>query len=198
MAQETARIKREGGKFRTPVSSDGVGAILAATALEAGFAEVEFVNPLDEGSEVGLLVGEDAGLEVALGRALGTHARSREVGRGDEGGFAIDDDGLGVDAGAENTLEEFALQECGIAVKVFTEAGARLLGMKEADGDSSLDEVGKDGQERDVAAPLLDVQVFEVSGDDPEETLSLGDQLLDHAVVDLLVEEEFGHLEPIA
>lgn len=56
-------------------------------------------------------------------------------------------DRLGVDAGAENTLEEVALDECGVAVEVLPKARAGFLGVEEADGDAFIDEVGHLGDD---------------------------------------------------
>ena len=87
-------------------------------------SEVEGVDPLHKRLEVVRGVGEESGLEVASLGALAAHPGAGEVGGADKGGGAIDNDGLGVDAGAEDALEEFALDEDGVVVKVFPEAWA--------------------------------------------------------------------------
>lgn len=162
-------------------------------ALEAEVAEVEGVDPFDKGGEVFLLVGDEARFEVAFERSFGTDAGTGEVGGADEGFDAIDDDGLGVNAGAEDALEEIALDEGGVAVEVLTKAGAGFLGMEETDGDAFVDKVGEDFEEGDEAAAFFDVKVFEVGGDDPEEFLSPGKHVHDDALVDFFVEDEVGH-----
>ena len=53
---------------------DGVGAILSALALLAVVAEVEGIDPLDEGGEMGGFVGEYSGLEVSFVGIFGTHS----------------------------------------------------------------------------------------------------------------------------
>ena len=186
-------MQRDIPEFFNRLLGDGVGAEVAAAAFETGFAEVEFVDPFDERGEVGGVVGEDPGFEVATGGAFGTKASSGKVSGGDEGGFAVDDDGFGVDAGAENAFEEFAFDEGGVAVEVFAKSRAGFFGMKESDCDASFYEVGEDGEKGDVAASFFDVEVFEVGSNDPEVMLSIWHEVLDDAVIDLVVEDEFGH-----
>ena len=69
--------------------------------------------------------------------------------------------------------------------------------MDEADGHAFLDEVAEDFEEGDEAATLLDMEVFDVGGDDPEKLFGGGDQFLDDPLVDVFVEEEGGgHFVP--
>jgi len=103
-----------------------------------------------------------------------------------------------VDSGAEDALEEFAFEKNWIAIEVFAEARAGFFGVDEADGDALLDQVGEDFEEGDEGffathGGFCDVEILDVGGDDPEEALRFGDEFLDDAVVDLFVEEEFGH-----
>jgi hypothetical protein len=162
-------------------------------AFEAEVAEVEGIDPLDKGGEVFLFVGDEAGFEVPFKRAFGPDAGPGEVGGADEGFDAIDDDGFGVDTGAEDAFEEVALDEGGVAVEVLAKAGAGFFGVEEADGDALVDEVGEDFEEGDEAAAFFDVEVFEVGGDDPEEFLGPGEHVHDNAFVDFFVEDEVGH-----
>lgn len=140
-----------------------------------------------------LVIGDEARFEVSLERAFGPDASAREVGRSDEGFLSVDDDGLGVDAGAEDALEEIGLDEGGEAVEIFAESWSWFLGVEETDGDSVIHEVGEDFEKGDEASAFLDMEVLDVSGDDPEKTLGVWDHLDDDALVDFFVEDKFGH-----
>jgi hypothetical protein len=59
------------------------------------------------------IVGEHARLEVALVPALRAEPGTGQVGRADEGLFAIDHHRLGVDARTEDALEEIAFDQVG-------------------------------------------------------------------------------------
>ena len=98
------------GRFRSACySGDGVGAGGASLAFEAKIAEVKCVDPFDEGSKVLSFVGDETCFEVSAQRAFGPHSCAGEIGGADEGFEPVDDNGLGVDAGAEDAFEEFAL-----------------------------------------------------------------------------------------
>ncbi len=121
--------------------SNGIRTGVAALAVLAELAEVELVDPFHHRAEVFFLVGDEAGFEISAERALGSHAGSGEICRADEALFPIDDDRFGVNARAEDALEEIALDERRIAIEVLAEARSRFLGMEEANGNSFVDEV---------------------------------------------------------
>ena len=121
--------------------SNGIRTGVTTLAVLAEFAEVELVDPFHHRAEVFFLVGDEAGFEISAERTLGSHAGSGEICRADEALFPIDDDRFGVNARAEDALEEIALDERRIAIEVLAEARSRLLGMEEANGDSFVDEV---------------------------------------------------------
>ena len=138
-------------------------------------------------------VGYEAGFEVPPEWTFGPDTCSGKVGGADESFPAIRDDGLGVDAGAEDALEEFALDEGGVAVEVFAESRAGLFGVEKADRDAFVDHVGEDFEQGDEATALFHVQVFEVGGDDPEEFLGPGEHFDNHLLVDVFVKNELDH-----
>jgi len=125
-------------------SSDGVWTVSPALAFLAKIAKVEGINPVDEWGEMLGFIGDEAGLEVTLERPLRPDACAGKICRADEGFSPIDDDGLGVDAGAENTLEEVTLDQGGVFIKVPPEARAGFLGVEEAHRDPLMNEVGED------------------------------------------------------
>jgi len=150
-----------------------VRAGVAPLAFDAGISEVEGIDPLHHRVEVGGFVGEEAGFEVSAMGGFGPESGSSEIGGADEGFFAIDDEGFGVDAGAENAFEEIGLDEGGVAVEVFSESGAWLLSMKKSHCDPVLNEIGKDFEKGDKFASFCNVQILDVCGDDPEKTTCL-------------------------
>ncbi len=87
------------------------------------------------------LVGDEACLEVTLEWALGSDPCSGEIRRSDEGFAAVDDNCFGVNAGAEDSLEEVAPDEGGVFIKVLPEAGSGFFGVEETDGDTLMNEV---------------------------------------------------------
>jgi len=149
---------------------------------------------LHERGDVLFFVGEDACFEVAFIGMFRAEAGSCEVGGCDEGAFAINDDGFGVDAGAESAFEEIAFDECWVAVEVFAEARTGFFGVDEADGDSVFDKFCEAGEKWDGAFSADDVHVFDVRGDDPDELTGGGDLFFDDAAVDRIVEDEFSHV----
>ncbi len=140
-----------------------------------------------------LLVGDEAGFEVAAEGAFCADARTSEVGGADEGFATIDDDGFGVDSRAKDAFEEIAFDESGVAVEVFPETGAGFFGVEEADRNAGVDEVGEDFKKWDEAAFFFDMEVFDVGSDDPEEFLGTGKHVDDDALVDVFIEDEIGH-----
>ena len=91
--------------------SNGIRTGVAALAVLAELAEVELVDPFHHRAEVFFLVGDEAGFEISAERTLGSHAGSGEICRADKGLFFIGDDRFGVNARAEDALEEIALDE---------------------------------------------------------------------------------------
>ncbi len=140
-----------------------------------------------------LFVGDEAGFEVSFEGPFGADPGAGEVCGADEGFSAIDDDGFGVNARAEDAFEEVTLDEGGVFVEVLAKAGSGFFGVEESDGDAFVNEVGEDLEEGDKAATFFDVKVLEVCGDDPEEFFSAGEHVDDDALVDFFVENEVGH-----
>jgi len=98
-----------------------------------------------------------------------------------------------VDTGAEDAFKEGGGDEAGVSIEVLSESGAGLLGMNEADMYTAFDEVREDGEKGDGSFPPDDVKVLDISGDDPEELLHLGDALMEDLVVEGVIEQELGH-----
>ncbi len=132
--------------------------------------------------------GDDAGFKVATVVGLGAHACAGEIGRAGVGEAAVNDDGFEMYARAEDALN--TVDKGGVSVKILTEGRAGLFGMEQADGDLSLDEVGKDFQEGNHAAAFIDVQVFEVAGAEPDKFLRPGDFRQDYPVIDFAIGNE--------
>jgi hypothetical protein len=82
----------------------------------------------------------------------------------------------------------------------FTSAIKQRKGkFEQADGGTIfLDEIGEDFQEGDKATPLGHVHIFQVCRNDPEEMARLGDEFLDHPLVDVFIEDEFSHAEQVS
>jgi len=131
--------------------------------------------------------GEEACFEIPTQGRLCAKSGSGEVCGADEGLLAVDNDGLGVNARAEDALEEIGLDECWIAIKVFAKSGAWLFGVEEADGNALLNKVGEDFEKGDETSPFFYVEVFDVRRDNPEESLSLWDEIHEDTLVDILV-----------
>ena len=144
------------------------------------------------------LVGDKAGFEVSPQRALRADASAGEIGGADEGFLSVHDDRLGVDAGAENALEKFAVDERGIAVKVLPESRAGFLGVEESDRDPVVDHVGENFEEGNKAATFFNVEILEIGGDDPEEFFGPGEHFDNHPLVDVFIENEVGHIASLA
>jgi len=162
-------------------------------AFQAEVTEVEGVDPLDEFVEVLFFISEEAGFEITAQGRLCAEASSGEVCGADEGLLAVDNDGLGVNTRAEDALEEIGLDECWIAIEVFAESGAWLFGVEEADGNALLNEVGEDFEKGDETSSFFHVEVFDVRRDNPEESLSLWDEIHEDTLVDILVKDQVGH-----
>lgn len=150
-----------------------IGTDAAAGAFLAKITEVELIDPFHHGLEMHGIIGEETRLKVAFVRRLCPESRTGEVGGADEGVGAIDDDGFGVNARAEDALEEMAVDEVRVAIKVSPKARARFFGVHEADVDTLLDQVGKNFEQGDEAFALGHMEVFDVGGDDPQELPSL-------------------------
>lgn len=82
------------------------------------------------------LVREDACFKVPLVGVFCAEACAGEVCGGEEYFFPVDDDGFGVDAGAEDALEEVAFDKGGVAIKVFSKYGAGFFCVDQSDGDA--------------------------------------------------------------
>ena len=151
------------------------------------------INPGDERIEVSGFVGENPCFEVSSIRAFGSEASASEVGRGDKGEFAVDDDSFGVNARAEDSFEKRALDEVRVFVEIRAEARSRFFGVKETNRNTCIDQLGKLAKEGDKAFSPLDVEVFDVSGDNPKKAFGLRNQLFKEARVNLFVEKKLGH-----
>lgn len=170
-----------------------IRADVAPLAEGAVVTEIEGVNPVGQPVEVFGIIGEQTGFKVASVRVFGTEAGTGQVGRSEKGDFAVDDDGLGVDARAEDSLEEIGFNEVGIFVEVLSEAWPGFLGVDQANGDAVADEIGEDLKKGDVAATFPDVHVLDVSRDDPEVFFSMWKKFDENALVNFFVEEDFVH-----
>ncbi len=137
------------------------------------------------------VVGEDGGLEVAGGGAFCAHAGTGEIGGADTSEAGVDDDGLEVDAGAEDALE--AVNEVGVFVEVAAEEGAGLFGVEEADFDVAAGEAGEDFEDGDELAVLVDVEVLEVGGGEPEELLGRRDVSANDFIINPAVGQKGEH-----
>lgn len=110
-------------------------------AFLAKVAEIKGVHPFQEWLKVLRFIGDKAGFEVSSKRAFGTQSGSGEIGRADEGLAPVHDHGLGVNARAENPLEEIAFDQCRISIEVLSKPRAGFLGVEESDCDPSLNKV---------------------------------------------------------
>ena len=91
--------------------SYGIGAGVAPLTGAAKISEIEGIDPFHQRVEVLSRVGLEAGLEVATERTFGSQSGAGEVGRAHESLSAVDNESLGVDARAEDSLEKFAFDE---------------------------------------------------------------------------------------
>lgn len=151
------------------------------------------IGPVHEGADVGGFVGKDAGFEIAFVGMFCSESGAGEIGGGDEGSQAIDDNRLGMDAGTKGTLEQVAFDQDRIFIEILPEAGPGFFRVDNADGDPVLHEVRENGEKGDGAPSPDDMHVFDIGGDDPQEFPGAGNFLLDDPGVDFRVEDEFGH-----
>lgn len=110
-----------------------VGTVSTAATLLAKVSQIEGIDPLDERFEVLRLVGDKSGLEVSAQGTFRADSCSGEICRADKGFLSIDDDRLGVDAWAEDTLEKIGLNESRVSVKVLAETWSGFLRVEETD-----------------------------------------------------------------
>jgi hypothetical protein len=74
---------------------------------------------------------------------LSTEAGTGEIGGADEGFFAIDDDGFGVNARAKNSFKLVAIDQIRISVNVCSETWSWLFGMHQANANAIIDQIRK-------------------------------------------------------
>lgn len=160
-------------------------------ALLAELAEIQLVDPVHQLAEMGRIIGEHARLEVALVLALRSQSRAGQIGRADEGLFAINHHRLGVDARAEDAFKKIAIDQVRVSVEVLAEARSGFLGMHQANGDPAMDQIRQDFQQGHKTPVLGNMQVLDVGRDDPEEFPRLRQKFDNHAAVDGFIEEEF-------
>lgn len=93
----------------------------------------------------------------------------------------------------ERSLEEIAAHQVWISVEVFAKAFPWLLCMDQPDGYSLADQFRQYSKEWPITLPGGYMHVFDVGCSDPQKLGSRRHQLLNNALVDLLVEKEFEH-----
>ena len=88
------------------------------------------------------LVGEDAGLEVAVVVAFHTYAGTREVGGADVGGSAVENHYLEMHPWAEFPFQPAPQPR--ILVEILAEILSRLFGMQQTNIDTALEQLVED------------------------------------------------------
>lgn len=117
------------------------------------------------------LVGEDAGLEVAVVVAFQTHAGAREVGGANIGGGAVENHYLEMNPWAESPFQPAPQPR--ILVKILAEVLAWFFGMKQPHIDTPFQQIIEHRQEWHHIPSSLHIQVLEVCGTNPQVVLHL-------------------------
>jgi hypothetical protein len=122
---------------------NGIGADGAAGAFLAKITEVKLIDPLHHGAEMSGIVGEKSRFKVAFVGGFCPESCACQIGGADEGMGAIDDDGFGVNARAENTLKMMAVNQMRVAIKVGPKTRTGFLGVHQPNVDTLFDQVRK-------------------------------------------------------
>ena len=130
-------------RFFGVMSRNGIGADGAAGAFLAKITEVELIDPFHHGVEMCGVVGEEARFKVAFVGGFCPKSCSSQIGGADEGVGAIDDDGFGVNARAENSFEQMTVNQMRVAIKVGPKTRAGFFGVHQPNVDSLFDQVRK-------------------------------------------------------
>ena len=151
--------------FGNPVAAEGFSFALG-TSVPLPDA-VEVVGGIDQ---LGV-VGEDAGLEVAVVVAFHAYAGACEVGGADVGGGAVENHYLEMHPWAESPFQPAPQPR--ILVEVLAEVLTRLFGMKQPHIDTPFQQIIEHRQERHHIPSSLHIQVLEVCGTNPQVVLHL-------------------------
>ena len=111
------------------------------------------------------LVGEDAGLEVAVVVAFHTYAGTCEVGGADIGYRAVENHYLEMHPWAESPFQPAPQPR--ILVEILAEVFARFFGVQQPHLDTTLQQLVENREERHHILATADIQVFEVGGTNP-------------------------------
>ena len=183
--------------FRGPASSrDWIRANLAPTAALAEIAEIKLVEEGEKPFKHLGLAGDKTGLKVSFVDGFGSHAGTGQVGRAKVGFRAVDENAFHVISRAENSLETLGFDEFGKSIEILTKSWPRFLGVNQSDVDTSQHAFGKD-LEKGVESPggHFNVHILQVGRRNPDEPLCRWEELLNHAMIDLLVEKQLEHRE---
>ena len=118
-------------------------------------------------------IGENASLEVACSFAFHADACAGEVGAADIGYLSVKDQNLEMHPRTKRPFQAF--KQSRVFVEILTERWARFLGMDKPYLNSFFDKLCLDCQEGLCLRAYLDIQVFDVSGANPEASLDFGD-----------------------
>lgn len=135
--------------------------------------------------------GQYPGFEVPAPIALGAQSRAGQVGAPAIGDTSIDDHRFEMHAGAEHPFK--AVDQVGVAVKIFAEGGSGFPGMQQADGHTATDQIGQQSEKWPRSAPALnEVQIFQSGCGQPKETGRFGNDAEDDTPVSFTVGDEFS------
>jgi len=170
-----------------------IRAMLPALAVMTVFSQIKFVYPVHELIQLVFIVEDEASLEITFVGVFGPHSGTRQIGGAHKGPNTVNDDGFRVYSGAQNALEQIAVDQGLETVEVLAKARSGLLGVNEAYRYPRFHQIVEHFQQRLKPVVVLDMQILDVCGHDPQEPLCLGQVRLDEFCVDVSIEQEPVH-----
>ena len=141
------------------------------------------------------VIGEDSGLKIAAEGAFHADSGPGEVRRADVGGFQVKDHHLEVDSRAHDAFQVGHKNR--IAVEIFAEVRAGLLGVYQTHTHTALQEACELPQQGNRITILLNVHILDISGTNPQRIADLRDTRNDFGVMLFVgyVLGEGGHVQ---
>lgn len=145
---------------------DSISAEFLAAAFFAVGAHPKRIELFDGGFDDLRVVREDSCFKVAPEGAFHADASACQICRADVSGFEVENHHLEMHSRAHDAFE--VGRENLIAVEIFTEVRAGFLGVNEPHTHATLEQSGELSEQRYRFAVLLDVNILDIGGANPE------------------------------